>query len=338
LELTAEQEAYADRIASTCRTVWNIGLEQRREYRRRGKWISYPEQAHELADAKDEHPWLADAPSHCLQQTLMDLDKACRAHGPSGVRWRSARRWRPSFRFPEGNKMLVEKLNRQHARVTLPKLGWVRFRLSRSLDGALIRSATVIREGGHWFISFLVDDAITTPTQHAAPGSAVGVDRGVVVAVAGSDGRLVNRDFVTAGELPRALRLQRRLACAAKQSRNRAKTREALSAIRARERHRRQDFCNQTAHQLAVRHGLVVIEGPQDQPDDSLGERKHRGTRDQRQGQIRPQPRHLVQGVAPVHAGTVVDGPLHRDPCRDRAAASHVATLLDLWSGGPEIP
>jgi putative transposase len=83
LELTAEQEAYADRIASTCRTVWNIGLEQRREYRRRGKWISYPEQAHELADAKDEHSWLAEAPGHCLQQTLMDLDKACCAHGAS---------------------------------------------------------------------------------------------------------------------------------------------------------------------------------------------------------------------------------------------------------------
>jgi putative transposase len=260
LELTAEQEAYADRIANTCRTVWNIGLEQRREYRRRGKWISYPEQAHELADAKDEHSWLAEAPGHCLQQTLMDLDKACCAHGASGVRWRSARRWRPSFRFPEGNKMLVEKLNRRHARVKLPKLGWVRFRLSRPLDGTLIRSATVIREGRHWFISFPVDDAITTPTQHAAPGSAVGVDRGVVVAVASSDGRLDNRDFVTDGEVPRTLRLQRRLARAAKQSRNRVKTREALNAIRARERHRRQDFCAQTAHQLAARHGLVVIE------------------------------------------------------------------------------
>jgi putative transposase len=130
LELTGEQEKYADRIASTCRAVWNIGLEQRREYRLRGAWLTYSQQAHELADAKAEHPWLAEAPAHCLQQTLMDLDKACRAHGPFGVGWRSGRRWRPSFRFPEGNKMMVEKLNRRHARVKLPKLGWVRFRSS----------------------------------------------------------------------------------------------------------------------------------------------------------------------------------------------------------------
>ena len=72
------------------------------------------------------------------------------------------------------------------------------------------------------------------PDVHAAPGTAVGVDRGVVVAVATSDGRLVNWDFLTDGERRRGLRLQRRLSRAAKDSRNRAKTREALGVIRAR--------------------------------------------------------------------------------------------------------
>jgi putative transposase len=70
-----------------------------------------------------EHPWLAQVPGHCLQQTLMDLDKACRTHGTFKVHWRSGRRWAPSFRFPEGSKMVVEELNRRHARVKLPKLG-----------------------------------------------------------------------------------------------------------------------------------------------------------------------------------------------------------------------
>jgi putative transposase len=145
--------------------------------------------------------------------------------------------------------MMVEKLNRRHARVKLPKLGWVRFRSSRPLDGALIRSATLTRDGGHWFVSFLIDDGITGPTQHAAPGNAVGVDRGVVVAVASSDGRLTNHNFVTDGERRRALSLQRRLSRAAKQSRNRVKTREALGAIHA-----------QTAHRLAADYALVVVE------------------------------------------------------------------------------
>ena len=44
---------------------------------------------------------------------------------------------RPSFRFPEGNKMAVEQLNRRHGRVKLPKLGLgARSGMSRPLDGA----------------------------------------------------------------------------------------------------------------------------------------------------------------------------------------------------------
>lgn len=45
LALTGEQQEYAEQVGAICRAVWNTGLEQRREYRRRGAWISYVEQA-----------------------------------------------------------------------------------------------------------------------------------------------------------------------------------------------------------------------------------------------------------------------------------------------------
>lgn len=261
VELTEEDQArLAQQIADACRAVWNTGLEQRREYRRRGAWMNYEAQAHELVEAKTNHPWLTEVPAHCLQQTLMDLDKACRKHGTFRVHWRSARRWCPSFRFPEGSKIQFEKLNRRKSRVKLPKLGWVKFRASRSLEGENIRSATLAREGEHWFVSLLVDDGITTPTEHASPGRAVGVDRGVVVAVATSAGDLFDQVFTTAGEQHRALRLQRKLSRAAKGSANRTKTREALGKLRTRERRRRQDFCVKTAHELAHHNALVVME------------------------------------------------------------------------------
>lgn len=260
VEFSQEQARYAEQIGAACRAVWNTGLEQRREYRRRGAWMNYRPQAKELAEAKTEQEWLKDVPGHCLQQTLMDLDKACRTHGTFRVRWRSGRRWPPSFRFPEGNKMVVEKLNGRHARIKLPKLGWVKFRASRSLDGETIRSATVVRNGGHWFISVLVDDGARTPAQHSAPGTAVGVDRGVATAIATSAGELIDRAFTTAGERRRVVALQRRLSRCAKRSANRDKARAALAALRARERRRRLDFCAQTAHQLATVKAVVVVE------------------------------------------------------------------------------
>jgi putative transposase len=143
VELTDAQALLAQQTADACRAVYNTGLEQRREYRRRGAWMNYEQQAHELAEAKTEHAWLTEVPGHCLQQALRDLDEACRQHGTFKVRWRSARRWMPSFRFPEGSKMEVEKLNRRTSQIKLPKLGWVKIRASRSLDGETIRSATL---------------------------------------------------------------------------------------------------------------------------------------------------------------------------------------------------
>ncbi len=259
VEFTDEHAGYAEQVGAAWRAVWNTGLEQRREYRRCGAWMNDQPQVHELAEAKVEHPWLKDVPGHCLQQTLMDLDRACREHGTFGVRWRWARRWSPSFRCPEGSKMAVEELNRCHGRVKLAKFGWVKFRQTRGLDGETIRSVSLGREGQHWYVLLLVDDAAESPAAHAAPGSAVGVDRGVVV-VATSDGELLDRPFVTAGEQRRAAALQRSLSRAANGSANRNKTRVALGKVWARERHRRQDFCQKTAHQLAHANAVAVLE------------------------------------------------------------------------------
>ncbi len=223
--------------------------------------MNYDQQAHQLVEAKTEYSWLNEVPGHCLQQALRDLDEACRQHGTFQVRWRSARRWAPSFRFPEGSKMELEKLNRGKARVKLPKLGWVKFRASRGLEGETLRSATVTRDGEHWFVSLLVDDGIIdTGRPTPRPRTKVGVDRGVAVAVATSAGDLLDQVFATPAEKRRAVRLQRKLSRAAKGSANRNKTRDALGKVRARERRRRQDFCVKTAHRLAQNNALVVLE------------------------------------------------------------------------------
>jgi putative transposase len=260
VEFTPGQAEFAEEIGGICRSVWNIGLEQRRAYRQRGAGISYPEQARQMAEAKKDFPWLAEAPSHVLQQTLMDLDRACRTHGTGKIRWRSQRRWSPSFRFPDPKQIQMSTLNRKWSRIKLPKLGWVTYRSTRPLDGR-IRSVTVSRDGDRWFVSVLVEDGTTTPERHPS-ASSVGLDPGVVVAVATSDRELHDRPFTTPGEATRARRLQQRLARQAKTSRNRAKTRRRYARLRRRERLRRVDFGCQTAAYLTRRHGLVAIEKP----------------------------------------------------------------------------
>ncbi|KQV14314.1 MULTISPECIES: RNA-guided endonuclease TnpB family protein [unclassified Kitasatospora] len=259
LELGTAQAELCETFGNICRSVWNTALEQRREYRRRGAWMNYVPQAAEMAEAKHEFPWLADAPSHVLQQTLRDLDRACREHGTFKVRWRSQRRWSPSFRFPAGNAITVERIGRKWGRAKLPKLGWVRFRWSRPLGGA-VRSATVSRRGVHWFVSFLVEDGRSTPEQHAMPNTAVGVDRGVKVAATTSDGRFIDRLFATPGERARLRRLQQKQARQKRGSFRRRANVAAIGTIHGRVRDRRTDFCARTAADLTTRHAVVVLE------------------------------------------------------------------------------
>lgn len=276
VKFAPDQEVYADQVAGVCRAVWNTGLAQRRMYRRDRRWINYAQQAKELADAKShaELGWLAAAPSHTLQQTLMDLDKACRVQGTWRIRFRAKTRWSPSFRFPVGKHMQVVKISKRWGQVNLPKFGQVTFRRTRDLGG-IIRSATITRESVHgdWYISFLVEDGVQTPAPDMTK-PAIGIDRGVKVALALSDGRMLDEQFTTDREQIGMAGLQRR---AARQhgpripgTRGRAgrrapskrwlATQARIAKQLAKQRRRRDDFTTKTARTLTETHSLIVIE------------------------------------------------------------------------------
>lgn len=258
LAFTPEQAEFAEAIGNACRSVWNTGLEQRRAYRKRGAWISYAQQAAELAEAKHDHEWLKSAPAHVLQQTLIDLERACKEHGTWRIKWRSKARWSPSFRFPDSKQITVRRLGRRWGQCKLPKFGWVKFRWSRAVGGE-IRSATVSRCGRDWFVSFLVEDGKVVPEQHSS-ARAVGVDRGVAVAIACSDSTTRDRQFRTEGEQRRYLRLQQCLNRQLRGSANRKKTIASICRIKRRERDRRRDFVAWTGNRLATSNGVVVLE------------------------------------------------------------------------------
>src|SRR4030081_3968614 len=103
------------------------------------------------------------------------------------------------------------------------------------------------------------EDGHTTPEQHACT-TAAGVDRGVTVAVACSDGTMRDRQFSTPGEASRYLVLQKKLARQKKGSTNRKKTVAALRQVKRRERDRRQDFVSPAANRLRTRHGVGAVE------------------------------------------------------------------------------
>ncbi|WP_232778604.1 RNA-guided endonuclease InsQ/TnpB family protein [Carbonactinospora thermoautotrophica] len=158
---------------------------------------------------------------------------------------------------PDPNHLQVKRLNRRWGAVKLPKFGWVRFRWTRPLGGT-VRNATVLRDGGRWYIAFCVEDGLPEAAPNGQPP--VGVDRGVVNAVTCSDGWAKDRELVTPGEAKRLRRLQQQLARQKKGSKRRAVTKAKLARLNARIRNRRNDLCVWVANRLTRRHGLVVVE------------------------------------------------------------------------------
>src|SRR5690554_636222 len=119
---TPEQEVLFRRTAGVCRLIYNLGLDQRRMFGRRSRSISYNTQAAELASLKAEFPFVAEAPHHCLQQALINLDRAYKSFwaGEAGPPQHKRRRDGDSFRFPDSKQFGLRP-----GGIKLPKAGVV---------------------------------------------------------------------------------------------------------------------------------------------------------------------------------------------------------------------
>jgi putative transposase len=152
--------------------------------------------------------------------------------------------------------------------VRLPKLGWVRFRLSRPLGGA-VRNATIARDALGWHVSFSIATATRVAPPNRLPGC--GVDFGVTCSAFVSDElepRLMP-STLTAGRQRRLLGLERRknrqITWAKKHSGGRYSNRlrraiNEIAKLRARQVRRREDFTHKLTTDLAKNHGWVAIE------------------------------------------------------------------------------
>jgi len=241
-------------------------LEQRQfAWSQRRHTLRAMEQCRHLTQARAELPWMADLPAQAAQQVLRHLDAAYdnwwNPDHPAGAPTRRKRSARVSVPFP-GQAVQVRKLSRRWAEVRLPKLGWVRFRLSRALGG-VVRNATVSRDGLGWHVSFGVATGEKTAAPNGRPGC--GVDFGVACSAFVPDEtepRLMPPTLTT-GEQRRLLGLERRKARqvtyakrhnGGRYSNRLRRTIAAIAAVKARQARRRLDF----THKLTQRSGHIT--------------------------------------------------------------------------------
>ncbi len=262
LDLDEAQESRSSRTAGICRLLWNLALEQRSLAWTHGRHsVGYYAQSSELADLKSAFPWIAEAPHHCLQQTLRDLQQAFQNVFGGRASYPAFRKkyQRDRFRFPDPKQFTVDEATQ---RVKLPKLGWVSYRNGQGKHAlklvGKVKSITVSREGNHWFASVLCEIEMADPKP--VQGRAIGVDLGVAQAMTTSTGEVLTVLGMTKAEERRKARLQRSLARKTKGSQNRSKARKRLAESQVRITRRRRDAIHKATTHLSKNHGLVVVE------------------------------------------------------------------------------
>jgi putative transposase len=159
--------------------------------------------------------------------------------------------------------------------VNIPKLGRIRFRWTKDLPG-VSRSAPVGRITGArltkdalgWHISFRTEWTVEGPPSQVWAESHVGIDRGVIVPLALSDGTSYDhRPWLTASEQARLLQAERRATHRRQYRKPGERTSKRLHSVydrieelRARAKRRALDWQHKTTTAISDRFTVVSVE------------------------------------------------------------------------------
>ncbi|VWC38401.1 RNA-guided endonuclease InsQ/TnpB family protein [Burkholderia lata] len=254
-----EQQRDMRRFAGSCRFVYNKALAlQKENYEAGGKFIGYVAMAKHLTEWRNggETPWLKDAPVHPLQQALKDMERAYKnffAQRAAFPKFKK-RGQRDSFRYPDPKQF---RLDQPNGRIFLPKLGWMRLRLSRPVPGEL-RNATVSFNAGKWCVSIQTEREVEPPVPHAT--SVIGIDVGIARFATMSDGTFLTPLNSFKKHEARLRRCQRAMSRKVKFSNNWKKAKARVQRIHTRIGNARRDYLHKATTTISKNHAMVCIE------------------------------------------------------------------------------
>lgn len=264
-------ESQRDQIARTfgcCRFVYNRALDVKKTaYSETGKSIATNDLIKMLPAWKrnPETSWLAQVDSMALQQSIRDLDRAYRnffrrvreGGKPGFPKFKSRRHARQSYRT-NGGKIL----DRNH--IALPKLGNVRAKVSRPLQGRFMSVTVSLDAAGRYFATFLCTDV---PSKDApATDREVRIDLGVKTLATLSDGTKIENPRGLERYERKLAREQRRLSRrkgarkSEKQSRRYLKQRKRVARIHAKIADARTDALHKVTTMLADENQVLCME------------------------------------------------------------------------------
>ncbi len=263
-----------DAWLSTCKKVYNFALRERKDWVNSRKSLvnacslvseyilppdtprpTYYSQSKSLTSAKKNIAELTEPHIHVLQQTLRQLEAAFVAMWERGHGFPRFKKKMRSFVYPDVKQSAVES-----GTVKLPKIGWVKMRMSRPLpEGFILKQMRVVKRSSGFFV--MLTYHLGVQVANAPPhGHFLGVDIGLDKYLATSDGELVSRPrFFNA--LHRQLKLlQRRLKHKKKGSSKELKLQNKIARNHQKINDTRKDWHFKLAHRLCDSAGAIFVE------------------------------------------------------------------------------
>ncbi len=260
LEPNKAQEQKFVQFVGSGRFVFNRMLNRVKEAASNKIYLTFVDLANELPVLKREHPWLAEAPSQVLQQATKDLYNGVISFGRQ-------RKKGKEYGFPSYRKKYIHDSMKfpQHVKVKdnwvwLSKIGWVRFRKSREIEGT-IKQAVVKRRNDHWYVSLTCTLEKEVPEVVIKESHVVGLDVGLLNFATLSSGDVIPNPKFLKTLLKQVKHLQKLLSKAKKGGQNRLKLKKKLNKLHEHIRNARDDFLHKITTYLVKNYDAIVIEG-----------------------------------------------------------------------------
>ena len=210
---TTRQEERLRFMLDVTRQLYNALLDERRyAWTARRIVVTTSQQYKEITELRAEDQRIRAVYRECQDAVLHRLDLAFAAffrrirsgETPGYPRFKPASRWK-QLEFPHGNRAL-KLLGENQDRLTVPGVGTMRLRKGREVPA--FGRAFVVVKNGRWYATF---ECSREPQPLPKTGKIIGVDRGVYVLAATSEGELIRNGRFQQRRARITTRLQREL-------------------------------------------------------------------------------------------------------------------------------
>lgn len=210
---------------------------------------------------RSEAPWLKEADSTALQASVEHLGRAYenffRAPGKVGFpKFKSKRGSRQTYRS-KNVKGTIAIADSRH--IKLPKLGLVRAKVSRQIEGRILSATVEAAPSGRYYVSLCCTD-VPTPVMEPGAVEVMGVDAGIHDLAVTSVGKRYANPKAAAKLSKKLKREQRRLARKQKGSKRRDKQRRKVARVHERIADARRDTLHKATTAIIRESQAVAVE------------------------------------------------------------------------------